>query len=101
MARLSMSSVPPRLLARMCSSVAPSPVRASNASGPLQIKHLPTQFGPALRKVVSVSATRLSLSGTVISENYRAEQSNSDAGEPLLNEAVNVGRGCARLLGEG
>ena len=53
--RLVGSSVPPRLLARMCSSVAPSPLFISKASGPLQIKHLPTQFGPTRRKLESVS----------------------------------------------
>src|SRR5271157_5226844 len=64
--RLFGSSLPPRLRARMCSSVAPSPVLISKASGPLQIRHLPTQFGPTRRKLESVSATRLNRSAGVM-----------------------------------
>src|SRR5262245_43921353 len=64
--KFSSSSPPPRLLALMCSSDAPPPLLASKARGPLQIRHFPTQFGPVLWNVESVSAMRLSLSASVI-----------------------------------
>ena len=52
--------------ARMCSSVAPSPLWISKAIGPLQMRHLPTQLAPTRRKLESVSATRPSRSAGVM-----------------------------------
>src|SRR5258706_2970911 len=58
MPRFRSSCVPPWPRGRMCSMVAPSPVRASNRSGPPQIRHLPTQSVLWRLNVESVSAMR-------------------------------------------
>src|SRR5262249_6331688 len=65
-ARLSSALVPARPRARLVSSGAPSPVLASKAIGPLQIRHLPTQSAPRREKIESVSATRAIASAVVI-----------------------------------
>src|SRR5260221_1194251 len=57
---------PPWLRGRICSIVAPSPVRASKRSGPPQIRHLPTQSVPWRLKVESVSAMRFKWSAVDI-----------------------------------